>query len=531
MTIDGSGLRLGTTRATRRSFLVGAGLVAATPLLANCDLPGFGPTVQLYGRPGSFGSLGRLSRVSTGQTVGTVPISSWGFGAGQSAYMSAVTGDGTVVMATTPYTDNQLQPTSSTMEVCYVQPSQRRFTRVVVPTTRGDVSVSAPGSPFGGGDIGDVQVVGSGGNEQVMFCSAAPYHGWDVNRFGQLPSLASLRSNGAGRLNLQTYETGSVLASRSGTRAFTTEGYENTLGQAVTNTRGLCEMALLPRSGHVVISQYFGDSQTQQGALVVVDQSGRILASWQYPVATYRGQAIKCLAREVESDPSSSYGDERFTLICDTFDAQNRTIPFPLQEFSYDARRATIRPTSTAVQASADGSRMESAKYAPDGTLFVARTRFDGLRSDRVAIYRKGALAARAPATANWSTARWNVVAQPDQFVNGTDTTGLVRSIAVDPKTGSVLMTGISGQLQALHGRPGAVRIVSTVDLGLNMLADRNTHALGVRKGSVDASRRILWIPIPQTATTATMAGYPWARLPMLDQWLCRVDLSRVVGS
>jgi hypothetical protein len=531
VTINGSELRLGAIKATRRSFLVGAGLVAATPLLANCDLPGYGPVLQYYGRPGSFGSLGRVSRVSTGQTVGTVPIPSWGFGAGQSAYMSAVTGNGTVVMATTPYTDNQLQPTAANMEVVYLQPSQRRFSRVVVPTTRGDRAVAAPGSPFGGGDIGDVQVVGSGKNEQVMFCSAVPYHGWDLSRFGQLPSLASLRTNSAGQLGLQTYKTANALAAASPRVALATESYSNSFGQPVTNSRGLCEMALLPRSGHVVVSQYFGDSQTQQGALMVIDQSGRVMASWQYPAATYDGWNVKALAREVETDPSSSYGDERFTLICDTFDPKNRVIPFPIQEFSYDARRGTIRPTSTAVRASADGSRMESAKYAPDGTLFVARTRSDGLRADRVAVYRKGALAARAPAGASWNTSHWNVVAQPDQFVNGTDTTGLARSMAMDPKTGSVLIAGLSGQLQALHGNPGSVRVLATVDLGLELLADRNTHAIGVRKASVDVTRRTLWIPIPQTSNNAANAAYPHAPIPQLDQWLCRVDLSRIVGS
>lgn len=51
---------------------------------------------------------------------------------------------------------------------------------------------------------------------------------------------------------------------------------------------------------------------------------------------------------------------------------------------------------------------METAKYGNDRTLYVARTKPDGLTADRMAMYRKGRLASVAPATSTWSTVGWN---------------------------------------------------------------------------------------------------------------------------
>jgi hypothetical protein len=517
-------------KPSRRGFLLGAAAIASVPLIQACELPGFGPTVEMFGRPGSFGGLAGRSKVPTGQSFATAPVKNWGFGPGQSAYMSAVMQDGTVVVATTPYTDNQLQPTGTSMEICYLQPAQRNFRRMAIPTSTGARSVSGPGSAFGGADIGDLQVIGSGASERLMFCSAAPYHGWNVNRYGQFPSFGSLRRSGAGGFQLTSAHTADQLA-RQPRAAAMMPAYTNGFGQSVHNSRGFCEMARLPRSGHMVISQYFGDANLAEGGIVVVDSSGRVHASYQYPAIKYNGLSIRCGVREVESDPSSKYGDERFVVVCDAVDPNNRTVRFPVQEFSYDARNARITPTSVPVQASADATRMETAKYGLDGTLYVARTKANGLSSDRVAVYRRGTLARRAPARAGWATNGFNTVVTPDQFVNGSEATTLVRSMAVDPKTGAILTTGMSGTLQALTGAVGRVRVSAEVSLGLDLLANRSTHTIGVRKGSIDSARRALWIPIPQLATAGADQSYPWPRVPHLDQWMARVDLSRVVGS
>jgi hypothetical protein len=526
-----TGTRVGslpTMRPSRRSFLLGLGAVAAIPALEACSIGKPGPMLELYGRNGSFGALTGKTRLPGGQSFANVSVRNWGFGAGQAAYMSAVTGAGAVVIGTTPYTDNQMEPTAKTMELGVLLPGTRSFQRIVVPSTTNQTQLVANGSRYGGGDIGDVQVVGQGVNERVLFVSVMPYHGWNVATDGQLPSFGALRPAGGGSLVVDSRGDRTAQAMVASMPGMQMPQYNNSYGQTIVNGRGLCEMALLPASGDVVVTQYFGPSQlNQQGGILVLDQQGRIKASWQYPPVTTARGPIKCLVREVESDPTGRLGDERFAIICDAFDSNDNPVPFPLQEFSYNALSGVIRPVSAPIQASADGIRNETAKYGNDGTLYVARTRSDGLTAGQVAVYRKGHIASHAPATGAWTTTAWNTVLPPDQFVRGTETTGLVRSLSVDPLTGAVLVAGLSGILQALTGPIGRVTVRSSVDIGLNHLVDRTTHNVGVRKGAVDASRRALWLPVPQLDMRAP---YP-SNYPTLDQWVYRVDLRQLLGA
>ncbi len=504
-------------------------MAASAPALQACTLPATGPTVQLFGRSGSFGGLTGRNKLLSGASFAAVPINGWGFGPGQAAYMSAVTTAGAVVIATTPYTDNQLEPTATTMELGCFLPGARAFRRIVVPSSTGRTNLTGYRSSYGGADIGDVQVVGTGANERVIFVSVAPYHGWDITSQGQLPSFGALKSGAGGSLSLDGTRMRTADDIATGGAGMTVPMSYNGYGEALHQGRGLCEVALLPASGHVVVSQYFGTSSAnEQGGIVVLDATGRFKAAWQYPAASYRGRAVKCLVREVETDPTGRLSDERFSIICDAFDASNRPVPFPLQEFSYDARNSTISPVSVPVQASGDGSRMETAKYGGDGTLYVARTRPDGLTADRVAVYRKGHLHAAAPAVGAWPSASWGRVVAPDQFVNGSEGTGLVRSLAVDPKTGALLVAGLSGVLLSIRGAVGRARVTASLDLGLNQLVDRSRHQIGVRKGCVDSGRRALWLPVPQLDMAS---AYPAGAYPRLDQWLYRVSLSSFLGS
>ncbi len=509
--------------------MIGAGLIAAAPAIDACTFQKPGPLVELYGRSGSFGGLTTRTKLAGGQSFAAVSVRNWQFGAGQAAYMSAVTAAGAVIIATTPYTDNQMQPTGTTMEIGCLLPGVRKFQRIVIPSTTGRTSLPGYGSPYGGGDIGDLQVVGSGSNERVLFNSAMPYHGWNLESDGQLPSFGALRSGAGGTLSLDAARDRTAAQLAASDTAFSLPLMGNAYGQTLTGGRGLCEMALLPTSGDVVVTQYFGPSMAnQQGGILVIDPQGQVKASWQYPAATYRGGPVKCLVREVESDPTGRMGDERFSIICDAFDANNQPVPFPLQEFSYDARWGRIRPISVPVQAAADGSRMETAKYGRDGALWVARTRPGGMLADTMAVYAKGRLEALAPAGPTWAQDDWNRVVAPDQFVRGTQGTGLVRSLAMDPVTGAILITGINGLLLAVRGRPGRASVTSSIDLGLSTLVNRYQHAVGVRKGAVDVTRRALWIPVPQLALSTP---YPAGSYPRLDQWAYRIDLKQVLGA
>jgi hypothetical protein len=261
-----------------------------------------------------------------------------------------------------------------------------------------------------------------------------------------------------------------------------------------------------------------------------------VRAWWQYPSVRVLGQDVVCHPRDVSADPSSAAGDERFVVIADSTTRDGRTVPFTVQEFAYDAAAGTITPRGTAVRAAQDGSRMEVTAFAADGTLFVARTAVDGLSAAPLAVYRKRGgerrLVSETPAGPDWPSASWGSTCAPDETVAGTDRGGLVRSLAVDPVTGAVLVAGLGGLLQVVRpvgSPPGADgwRVGRAVDFGLDLLRGPARHYVGIRKGCVDATRRLLWVPANQLILNDLAWPYPPFRL---DQWLYRFDLRAHLG-
>jgi hypothetical protein len=460
--------------------------------------------------------------------------------------MSAVTSDGTVFTATTPFSDNQAQPTGTSMELAVFEPGPGRFTRLVVPSTTGRTELPRAEPGFrgvGGADVADVIVIGSGHEERVVFVSAVSYFGWDTAVYGQLPVLGQVCRPTRGRP--WRYDP---------TRSWTTDQLAATAPPGVSATafphegrseprwsRGPAAISRLPVSGHLVVAQYFGAESlgTDQGALLVVDTAGRVRASWQYPEIRVFGVPVVVNPREVVVDPTSGAGDERFVLISDCRTADNQVVSFPVQEFSYVAgtgRRAAgkIIPRSIPVRAAADNSRMETACFDANGTLYVARTRADGLHAAALAVYPKigseRGLVSRTPAVDGWPMRSWGALNPPEYFVPGTDAGGLVRSIVLDPDSGAVIFAGLDGTVQAVRpsgqGRNMTFAVGRPVDIGLSGLRGSSIRYVGVRRGAVDAHRRVMWLPVNQLVLDAI----PWPYPPFkLDQWLMRVDLRAVL--
>ncbi|WP_420848600.1 hypothetical protein [Protofrankia coriariae] len=503
--------------------------------------------LALFGAPGSFGDLDSFHDDAEGARIVTVDVPGWGFGPGQAAYMSTVTSDGTVFTATTPFSDNQAQPTGTGMEIAVFEPGPMRFTRLVVPSTTGRTHLPRADAGFrgvGGADVADVIVTGSGPDERVMFVSAVSYFGWDTAVYGELPALGQIRRPAPGQP--WSYDP---------TRSWTTDQLAATALPGVAASafphegrgeprwsRGPAAIARLPASGHLVIAQYFGSSTlgTDQGALLVVDTAGRVRASWQYPEVQAFGVPVVVNPREVVTDPTSTAGDERFVLISDCRTADHQVVSFPIQEFSYSAGGAgqgsgTITPCSTAVRAAVDGSRMETACFDDNGTLYVARTRPDGLRAATLAVYPKidgdRGLVTRAPATDGWPWRGWGVANPPEYFVAGTDSGGLVRSIVFDPASGAVVLAGLDGTLRAVRpsgrGRRMTFTVGQPIDIGLGRLRGPSNRYVGLRRGAVDARRRVMWLPVNQLVLDAIAWPYPPFKL---DQWLMRVDLRAVLA-
>nr|MDT0664644.1 hypothetical protein [Micromonospora sp. DSM 115978] len=125
--------------------------------------------IMIFGAPGTFGGLAASGSVVPADVPG------WGFGPGQAAFMSAVASDGTVFMATTPFSDDQSKLTGTNMELGVFDSERREFTRLIVPSTTGTLSQPRLDPAYrgvGGGDVGDVIVTtGSDGAERAVFVS------------------------------------------------------------------------------------------------------------------------------------------------------------------------------------------------------------------------------------------------------------------------------------------------------------------------------------------------------------------------
>ncbi|MBX6389259.1 MAG: hypothetical protein IRZ08_09725 [Frankia sp.] len=488
--------------------------------------------LSVFGAPGTFAGLARSG------TVATVDVPGFGFGPGHAAFMSTATDDGTVFIGTTPFTDDPIMPTASTMEVGAFYPGTGHFDRIMIPSSAGHTSVPSPNPAHlgvGGADVADLVVLmDPDGGQRVLFVSAMPYHGWDTRANGQFPSIGQLRRDGAG---IWRYEpdgalTGDDLAGlappAAAGQAFPAAG-----PTVPRSARAPVSIVRLPRSGHLVIAQYFGTpGGTRSGALLVLGLDGRTRAWWQYPATTPLGTPTVVNPREVVADPTSEPDDERFVLISDCFTADGVTLPFPVQEFSYSASTGQIVPRSAPVRATQDGTRMESACFDHAGNLYVARTRSDGLRADAMAVYakigRERSLVTRAPATPGWPDL-FGIECRPDYFLAETARGGLVRSFTADPVTGAILLAGLEGLLQVVRasGSGEAMTFSTTaIELGLDHLRGPASRYIGVRRAAIDGPRRLMWLPVNQMVLDAIPWPYPPFRL---DQWLFRIDLDMLL--
>jgi hypothetical protein len=64
----------------------------------------------------------RFGELHGSSNIATLDVPGWGFGSGQAAFMSAVASDGTVFIATTPFTDDQSKLTGTNMELGVFEP-------------------------------------------------------------------------------------------------------------------------------------------------------------------------------------------------------------------------------------------------------------------------------------------------------------------------------------------------------------------------------------------------------------------------
>jgi hypothetical protein len=526
--------------------LIGIGVAPAAALAS--------PTVSLYGAPGSFGStLSGVSQTPTGESFSTSPVPGWAFLPGEAAYFTTVGADGTVFMANEPQTDNQMQPTATQAAISTFDPASDQFRNVVIPTSSGVTSVAGPWPStrlaVGGADISDVVPTQVDGSNRIAFLSAEPYAGWNVGQDGVYPTLGYL-SQGADGWAYDASDSSTALSiARSATPQTGQTCTQETSAdsQPFADCRMPTEMSVLASSHDLVVTQYASNTPSAtSGSLMVLDPQGQVLSTYVYPrIVLPDGQVVDVHPREVDADPDSSGGDEHFVVVFDSTTTSGSDAthlgPFAMQEFGFDPTTAAITPLSAPILSgdlapNGDPLGFETAQYDSSGDLWAAQSDNGTLTGGPITIYRRqpdGSTLARpgCEVAADWGGSGWGTTCRPNAEVSQSASLGIVRSMNLDPGTGAMLIATMSGYLLPVKTADDDQTLtpLPAIDLGLNELADRTTTALDLRKGSIDSTTHMLYLPVQQLQTAADCSNYPCAP-QALAQWLYGINLDSIVG-
>lgn len=523
-----------------------AGATAPSP-----PAPAERPVVVVHGRADSFRGLTGATVTSSGHRVATRAVDGWRFPAGTSAFHTAITPAGHVVVGTIPQTDNQGVPTAATMSVVALDPSVGRASTLSLATTRGASSVIGVNGTAGGGDVSDLCTAGHGVGRRLLGVSAVPYHGWRLTDAGELPSVIGLRDGAAG-VEIDPTRTRSAsqlqLASLAGLLAFP-PGL-NVHGETVALNRGMGECERLPASGNVVVVNYFSDRTlglaspiSDNGSITVLDPTGRAIAFLQLPDQVELGtRRLRLAPRDVAASPRLAPGDERFVVVFDAWDAATgEMVAFPVQEFTFGFGRIAPRSSPAVL----GGRRANTSLYAPDGTLFVATSGTTGwaaLSATPLAVLAPATLHRVAPPPAIGLTPGLVVrQVQPDRWVPSTVGMQTIRSLTWDDATATVAAVSANARLRSFHWSGWAAGGVATarcdIDLGGAALRQKRPGdpatgrpwSVHVRHGVVDPASRTLWVPYSGLADPAP-TGTAVAPNQAIDQYLFAVDLDQATA-
>jgi hypothetical protein len=482
----------------------------------------------MFGRPGSFGTAGGVGQHGI---VETVDVDGWGLLPGQASFFAAVDAKGRVLIANEPQTDNQTRPTATTMAISVFDPVSLQFDNVVIPTSKGAMStVAMDGSGVGGSDVSDMQMVDGPNGQELVAVSVAPYNGWDSNEQGVYGTLTVL-SDAAGSWLPQQQFTAAHLRASSTSGARVCERNLQSFYATVADCGGLAEIGLFPRSGRLVATRYFGaGAALPNGALVVFDRYGTVIADFAFPPVVVDGKRLTVHPREVDVDPTSFLGDERFLVIFDVDSIAGEPQPFVAQEFRFD-NDGTISPVSFpfTTGGTTDGARLgiETASYDHDGNLWIAEARSNTFLGGRLVRYSasagRSALASVCAMVEGNTVGKWGAPCPPDFASDVTVNSGLVRSFSEDVVRHRMIAVTLAGTVAVVSGEGGAI----AVELPLGQLVDRNRFAIGPRKGAVSPDGSKLWVPIQQLQSAAVCATERCSP-QVLDQWLASIDLSSI---
>ena len=559
------------TRSVLFVWLAAALLTSCASAIAEAErtepetTPRHDPPVTVFGAADTFGTLG--NRLSTRQRVAKVEVPEFSTRPGQAFFFPAVASDGTLFVANMTQTYSELALTGCEMVITCFNPEQAtcyddrtgapaRFANLRIPAANGSLS-TPPECPSGlrfdvprvqGSEVDDLEVVVDEQQvERVVFDSfdgsvqAPP----PPNHY---PMFGSLRQQeGVWRVDPSSLRYPRDLADSS------REG-------ASACPKGDCgavtEMARLPASNRLVINQYVG------GSVLVVDLAGRVLGSyrvepphdWCDPT---QHEPIVPSLRQVNPDPTSVLGDERFVVVFEGWGPTGQLA----QEFSYDelepdpSRRvrpitAPFHPDSPFHPAPScgHGSTVLAAIYDDLGNLWLTAMDRDGAWRSTALVVVKHEGRRRLddecsfldPAT---GTPRpWGTVCQTD-FDVGALTAGLpdvawsfpsaLNDPVLDPATRTMYAVLGDGKVYPIarkeSGDGGFVFVAGDgLDPNSDQLAPLEPNAAHrqVARGAIDPVRRALWLPLAAlVASDGLFSNFYVGQ--QLAQYLYRIDLDR----
>lgn len=550
---------------------------AATPATAAS-----GPAAVLHGKAGTFGTLG--GRVPSGQTVGTDAVPTWGFEAGKAAYFTTLAGDGTVLIANEDQQENPISQTADTMEISAYDPGAHTFSNIRVRTSTGLDAITDTAHPAGA-DIGDLEPMRSG--TAIAFTGPFPFNqgaGQNPATDGVWPSFGILTRGSSGWQVAGQWTANQLHDSNP---ALGDQACPPNANTGLDDCLGMNELKALPRSGDLVVTQYFpnGAAGHHSGQVMVLHVTGpdsaghftaAIAASYVYPDVhdPATGQFLTLAVREVQTDPTGTLGDERFAIVFDAFQADGNPATAVLQELSYDQTHGSIRPVSGPILAGdlsavadANGVKhfksMGNAHYDFQGDLWVGRSDTGpgggtvDFTGGKLAVYAKVSgqrklgsacpfdpTAAMESYTSSASGARtsWGQSCPPDFDIVQPKDLRSAWGLFEDPGSHAMVELFIGGYLLPIQPAGSGMGMTFTVgnafDAGKSLLpvhaaVSTGSFALGQRRGAVNGSHQ-LWFPIQQLGggspnSPGSLSGY--ATHQVLDQWLYQIDVSRLLSA
>jgi hypothetical protein len=515
--------------------------------------------VNVYGRPGSFGTL--ANPAASGESLVTNPVPNFRFAPGRQNWFGSVAGDGTVVMGNLDQAGNYIFQSSADTTLSTFQPSTQMFQNVNVLTSTGQRSVvRSDGAPVGA-SISDVQAL-AGGNA-VAFISPVTYENQNAATDGVWPAFGILTkvngqwkvASGAGWTNQWTGAQLAATNPTDGARACPPDDTDPT----VSICRAPNEMALFPQSHDIVITQYFADPSAGVMVLHVTgpDASGKYTTTLK-SVFSLPGRLqpdpatpsdpnsyVDLAPLSVQTDPSSAAGDERFLVNYDQYghdaDGSNAQHPRVFEELSYNSTTGAIHET---VAPTITGDRNTNGHfwhniggaYDNQGNLFVGRG--DVFAGGAIGVYAKTASGRKLGSAAcpfdpnanigSYTTTAggltvWGETCKPDYDILQTNTM-LVYGLSVDPATNTVAVVAGGPRIVAIRHTGSGASMTFTqgdvVDGGAGLIPSSGPRTY-INAG-FDGSGR-LWAPLAQTVSSPNNPNYQ-----TVDQYLYSFDVGRL---